>query len=235
MRSLLLSAPVIAMVALAGAFPASAEPYADYLARLRIVCEVDCLEPRDFQKAARKRESDVVTDMALIMDVVDVRRNGDRYQLLSMDLEGNALIERELLGSAGISTSSSNGIGGLPRSQQGGSQPNLIVIEIGEEALWEFLNAASPAVEGVLPVAVGEGIVVEGDRKFIRPSLGTLRSHFRNRRVVVRGQPRLQPVLIGARRDFRRKQVTLDVDQAEHIVLLPRYDKNGEPIRQDLP
>lgn len=190
------------------------------------------MEPRDFRRAARKRKSNNTADMALIMDVVHVRRGGNRYELLSMDLQGDPLIEREVLGSAGINTSQSNGIGGLPRSQLGGSHPNLIVIEIEEDALWDFLNAASPAVEGMLLAGDGDGIVVEGerDREFVEPSLASLRSYFRNRRVVVRGQPRLQAAIIGARRDFRRKQVTLEVDRAEDIVLLPRYDKNGEPI-----
>jgi len=73
---------------------------------------------------------------------------------------------------------------------------------------------------------------VEGDteRKFVEPSLTELRKHFRNRRVVVRGQPRLQAVWVGGRIDRRRKQVTLVVEDAKDIALLPRYNDDGEPV-----
>lgn len=224
------------------AFPttsAKAESYQDYLARLKAVCEVDCMQPRQFQRAARRRDHNESGEMAVIMDVVDVRRVGDRFELLSMSLRDSILVEREILASAGINTSGRDGIGGLPRGQQGGSHPNLIIIEIDEAALFEFLNQASPQVEGVIEARTDEGreegIVVEGDRdaEFVEPSLTSLRTYFRNRRVVVRGKPRLEAVFIGARRDFRRKQVTLSVDRPEHIVLLPRYDEDGEPVMLD--
>lgn len=220
------------------ATPASAETYEEYLSRLRVVCEVDCKEPRDFRRSARKRDSGDESDMAVIMDVLSVQRVGNAYQLLSMDLEYNPLEERAILGSAGINTSSSNGIGGLPGARRIGSNPDLIIIEMDDQTFFDILNVSEPLVEGAKQAreegADGEeaGIVVEGDRdrELIEPSLATLRSYFRNRRIVVRGQPRLEPVLVGARRDFRRKQVTLVLDDADEIVLLPRYDENGEPV-----
>ena len=94
-------------------------------------------------------------------------------------------------------------------------------------------------MEGVIKTRADDaatgGIVVEGERdqEFVEPTLGTLRTYFRNRRVVVRGQPRLETVFIGARRDFRRKQVTLEVGSADNLVLLPRYDENGDPVMLD--
>ena len=219
-------------VSLTAPAPASAETYQEYLARLRQVCSVDCLQPRDFQRAARRRGSDSDADMALIMDVVAVRRVDDHFELLSMDMQGNPLEELAVLGSAGINTSSHSGIGGLPSARRSGTHPNLIIIEIDEQTLYDILNVAAPLVEGTIKYDDDAEIIVEADRerRVAEPSLQTLRSYFRNRRVVVRGQPKLEAVFIGARRDFRRKQVTLVVDDADEIVLLPRYDEDGEPI-----
>lgn len=219
--------------------PAAAESYQSYLSRMRDICSVECLPPRQFQRAARRNDQDRErgddADMAVIMDVRAVRRVDDTFQLLSMDVNGPALLDQALLASAGINASSSNGIGGLPRGRTGGTDPNLIIIEIEEQAFLDLLNTATPLTNSGnddAPANEAGGIVVEGDaqRELVRPTLGALRSYFRGRRVVVRGTPRLAAVLIGARRDFRRKQVTLEVDNADDIVLLPRFNSDGEPI-----
>jgi hypothetical protein len=226
------------LAAIGLSFPAtvSAEPYQEYLSRLRDICSVDCLQPRQFQRTARKRGSADEGDMALIMDVVEVRRVGNKFELYNIDTQNNALVDVELLGSAGINTSSSNGVGGLPRGRQTARHPNVIVIEIDETAMYDLLNAGLQASGLANPDDLASepegGIIVGGDaeREVVAPSLAEMRSYFRNRRVVVRGQPRLEAVFIGARRDFRRKQVTLEVDNAGFVALLPRYDKNGEPV-----
>lgn len=221
---------------------AQAETYEEYLARLRAVCSVDCMQPREFQRAARRRDTDSTEDMALIMDVVEVRRMGGRFQLLSREPGSSALVEQNVLGSAGIDTSGSTGIGGLPRSRRGGTHPNLIIIELDEPTVREILGLASVPGEGdgegTNGSAAGdrnEDILVEGerDRPVALPTLGNLRSRFRNRRVVVRGQPRLEVVFIGARRDFKNKQVTLEVESADDFVFLPRFDEDGEPTLVD--
>ena len=219
-------------LALTAPSAASAESYDEYLTRLRDICAPTCMEPRDFQRAARKRGGGEAADMALIMDVVEVRRDGDTYQLLSMNLEIAPLDEVELLGSAGIDTSGRTGVGGLSRGRGDGLHPNLIIIEFDEQTFFDTLNPASPLIEAEIRRELEEGIVVEGTRERAgdRPSFALLRSYYRNRRVVVRGQPRLTPAFIGGRRDFRRKQVTLEVASAADIAMLPQYDNAGEPI-----
>lgn len=229
---------VCSITALAFTAPtiASAEPYEEYLNRLRDICSVECLQPRQFQRTARKRSTDEEADMALVMDVAEVRRVGRKFELYNIDTQSSPLVETQLLGSAGINTSSSNGVGGLPRGRQTGRHPNVVVIEIDEAAIYDLLNAGSqtsdPGDPGDRTDEPDGDIVVDADaqRKVIEPTLPNLRAYFRNRRVVVRGQPRLEAVFIGARRDYRRKQVTLQVDNPGFVALLPRYDKNGEPV-----
>ena len=69
----------------------SAESYQQYLERLLDICSVDCLQPRRFQIAARKRSSNAVDDMALIMDVVEVRQVGDKFELHNIAQDTSAL------------------------------------------------------------------------------------------------------------------------------------------------
>ncbi|AWW75864.1 hypothetical protein CD351_12812 [Erythrobacter sp. KY5] len=227
---------IAALTALAAPSPAIAETYQEYLSRLRDVCSAECKKPGAFQRAARQRNPGDTGDMAVIMDVVSVRRSGDKFQLLSMNFEDNPLIEVALLGAAGLNVAGRSRVGGIPGLRGGRTHPDLIIIELDEQAFHDILNVTEPLVGGEIKHASAETegteIVVEGGRKreVIEPSLTTLRTYFRNRRVVVRGQPRLEPVLIGARRDFRRKQVTLVVDNPDDVVLLPRYDEDGEPV-----
>lgn len=217
---------------------ASAESYQQYLERLRDICSVECLQPRRFQIAARKRSSEATDDMAVIMDVVEVRAVGDKFELHNIAQDSSALVELELLASAGIDTSFGSGVGGRIRNRVAGRSPEVVVIEIDKETFADILNTdalLAPAIENSESADKDAGIVVEGDaeRKRLEPTLPRLRSYFRNRRVVVRGQPRLAPVWVGARLDRRRKQVTLAIDNAEDIALLPEYDKDGNAVFVD--
>ncbi|MEM9501748.1 MAG: hypothetical protein AAF941_07870 [Pseudomonadota bacterium] len=215
-------------------YPVSATPESrdQYLERLREVCEVDCLPQREFRRTARKRANSDESDMAVIMDVAFVRRVGSRFELHNMDIQRSPLVDFAILGSAGINTSSSNGVGGLPRGQRGGTHPDLIIIDMDEQTFSDILNSSTSVGERPVGSSDDGEIVVEGEqeRQATKPTLEALRSLFRNRRVVVRGKPRLEAVFIGARRDFRRKQVTLELDNADDLVLLPRYDDDGNPI-----
>lgn len=216
----------------------SAENYQQYLERLRDICAVECLEPRPFQIAARKRNSGAEDDMAVIMDVVEVRAVGDKFELHNIAADSSALVELELLGSAGIDTSFGSGVGGRTRNRVAGRSPEVVVIEIDKQTFADILNTdalLAPSVESSESGEEGAGIVVEGDteQERLEATLPRLRAYFRNRRVVVRGQPRLTPVWVGGRLDRRRKQVTLAIDNAEDIALLPEYDENGEAIFVD--
>lgn len=212
-----------------------AETYPEYLDRLRDICSVDCLQPRQFKVSARKRDADAEGDMALIMDVVEVRQVDDKFELHNMSVEGSALLERAILGSAGIDTSFGSGIGGLTTNRARGRSPNLVVIEMDKQTFADLLNTGALLAPEFEHDEDEDGIVVEGDteREVLVPTLGRLRSYFRNRRVVVRGQPRLTPVWVGARLDRRRKQVTLQIDNPEDIALLPKYDDDGRAVIVD--
>lgn len=214
--------------------PAKAESYQEYLDRLRDICAVECLQPRRFQIAARKRSSTASEDMALIMDVAEVRQAGDKFELHNISVDSSALVELELFRSAGIDTSFRSGVGGRTRDRVNGPSPEVVVIEIDKSTFLDILNTGAllAGPDTAIDKGTGQGgdIVVEGDgdKRFVEPSLPRLRSYFRNRRVVVRGQPRLTPVWVGARLDRRRKQVTLVIDNAEDIALLPIFDEDGE-------
>lgn len=228
---------VLAATAASLAFlsPASAnvpETREAYLERLRDVCAVECLEPRDFRRKARKQKSNDTSDLAVMMDVRSVRRDGDKYLLLSADLERSNLETLAILGAAGIDTSGRTGVGGLPRGGQANTNPNLIIIEMDEQAVADLLRIpVGSATPRPLLDANGD-IIVEGeiDKKSKTPTIAELKNTYINRRIVVRGAPRLEPTWVGGRRDFRRKQVTLEVDNADDLVMLPRYDSDGNPI-----
>ena len=218
-----------------------------YLARLRDVCAVTCLEPKPFQRAARKRKGEEAGDMAVIMDVAYVRLNGERFELYNLDLESNALETVQLLGTAGINTSQRGGVGGLSRSRNGALSPEVVVVSLDRQAFADFLNPLLPDDEAAqdAPGAragakrgagarAGDDIVVEGEgerpRKARQPSLAELKSLFRGRRIVVRGSPQLTPVWVGARIDQKNRQVSLMVNNADDLVLLPRFDGDGNPV-----
>lgn len=233
MRSLALIGCCLAATLATHPSGVSAETYQEYLARLRDICAVECLEPKQFQRAARKRDADDANDMAVIMDVAEVRQAGDKFELHNLVIESNALVEQSILGSAGIDTSFGTGVGGLSRNRPVGRNPNVVVIELDEATFLDILNLAAPPDAAAVSESEGEGgIVVDGDREreIREATLPNLRSYFRNRRIVVRGTPRLTPVWVGGRLDYRRKQVTLMVDSADEIALLPEYDADGNAV-----
>lgn len=220
------------------ALPASAatgETREEYLARLRDICEVECLPPKPFKRAARKVRKNRDKELALIMDVAFVRRNGDRFELFNIDLEDDQLVTQALLGTAGINTSGSNGIGGLPRGRNGVLSPNVIVVSLDKQTLYDLYEASQPAAENApeeAPRYDENGIIVEGakEREIDKPPVRALRSVVFNRRIVVRGKPKLTAVFVGGRLDQKNKQVTLMLDSADDLIILPRYDDDGNPI-----
>ncbi|MEE4199197.1 hypothetical protein [Erythrobacter sp.] len=214
--------------------PASAETYQQYLERLRDICAAECLEPKQLQRAARKRSPSEEGDMAIIMDVAEVRQAGNRYELHNIRIDASPLIEQALLGSAGIDTSFGSGVGGLSRDRVTGRHPSVVVIEIDRDTLSDILNTKRLMTdrgdsEREAREEGEEAIVVDGEREveLLEPSVPKLRSYFRGRRVVVRGQPRLTATWVGGRIDRRRKQVTLVLESADRIALLPEYDEDG--------
>ncbi|RGP41164.1 hypothetical protein BPTFM16_01460 [Altererythrobacter insulae] len=214
--------------------PASAEPYEQYLERLRVACAVDCLQPRQFLREARKRSKDDLNEMAVIIDVVAVQRVGSKYELHNIVIDRSPLEVVALLASAGIDASQRTGVGGMPRGERFPRHPNVIVIEMDERTLQDVLSAAPQSnLDRPAETADAQGeILVEGDldQAARKPSLSDLDSFFRNRRIVARGTPRLETVFNGGRRDFRRKQVTLELTDADNIIRLPKYDDEGRVI-----
>lgn len=195
-----------------------------YLERLRDVCSVDCLRARDLLREARKRDWGTARvedggDMAGIIEIVDVSRWNDKYLLLT------ALPQGPLFDFASQQT---------PLSLRPVTMPNAIVIELDEATFFDLMRVPVPgSAEAQTPRLDTEGnIIVERDRdmKFTKPTLNALRDTFRNRRIAVRGTPRLEAVLDGGRIDHARKKLFLEVDNADDLVLLPRFDENGEPI-----
>lgn len=220
--------------------PAHAAPETreEYLARLRDICEVRCLQPKPFQRTARKMRTKADKELALIMDVAFVRRNGDRFELFNVDLEDDPLVTQALLGTAGVNIAGGNGAGGLPRGRYGTLSPNVIVVSLDKQTLFDLYEASQRAAKSAsesapkAPQADEDSIVVEGDpdRSIDKPTMQALRSILFKRRIVVRGTPKLTPVWVGGRLDYKNKQVTLMLDSADDLVILPRFDENGEAI-----
>lgn len=222
------------------AAPVAAEPESreEYLSRLRDICEVDCRQPRSFIRAARKVRRSEDAELALIMDVAFIRRNGDRFELFNTDMEDDPLVTQALLASAGINIAGGNGAGGLPRGRYGTLSPNVIVVSLDKQVLFDLYEASRPSAlarpDKAQKTASSQDdeILVEGDteRTIDKPSLKALRSVLFKRRIVVRGKPKLTPVFVGGRIDHKNKQVTLMLESADDLVILPRYDDEGEPI-----
>lgn len=213
---------VIAAAVLSAFFiapPASAETRETYLERLKDICAAECMEPRDLLRTARKRERNAEQDVAAVIDVAEVTLWNGKYMLHS------SLADRAFDTALGSHTPL------LSRPVLG---PNAIVIEMDEATFFDLLNVPTPQEQAAMNAQARKdgGIIVERDRtrNFTKPTLGNLRSMFRNRRIVVRGQPRLEAAFVGARRDYRRQKLFIEVDGASDLAFLPRYDKNGEPI-----
>ena len=212
--------PVVAACAAMISAPASAETRAAYLERLREICAVECKEPREALRSARRNGRGATDDVALILDVEDVSLWNGNYLILAAT--GNSVANPAVGGNT-------------PLNARPIVRVNQIVVELDEDTFFSLLNVPTPDEQAAMRQGTESGngeIVVGRDRRrnFTRPTLGALRTTFRNRRIVVRGQPRLEAVFIGARLDHLRKKLFIAVDNARHVAFLPRYDADGEPI-----
>ncbi|MEM1196890.1 MAG: hypothetical protein AAGH57_12360 [Pseudomonadota bacterium] len=208
---------VLGVLTLAAApAPAAAETFEEYTARLHDICAVECMYPRDMIRKARRRDKDDESDMAVMVDIYDVSRWNDLYMLHTRP--------RSLL-YPGQRT---------PNSLRPELFPNGVAIELDEATFFDLLDVPVPGSAASKNGYVDQegNIIVERDRDmfFSRPTLRKLRSMFRNRRILARGQPRLVAGFTNGRRDFARKRVFLRVDNADDLAVLPRFDKDGEPI-----
>ncbi|MEM1289839.1 MAG: hypothetical protein AAGH60_15940, partial [Pseudomonadota bacterium] len=183
------------VASLAWSAPASAENREEYLERLGEICSVECMIPRDLVRAARKRDKDDSSDMAVMMDIFDVTRWNDKY-LLYANAWTNFLAAPR-----------------TPLSLRPELIPDSIVIELDEPTFFDILDVPAPgnAASGEPYIDREGNIIVRRDRDmhFSRPTLRKLRSMFRNRRVLARGVPRLVIGFVGGRRDFKNKKVFL--------------------------
>lgn len=219
-----------ALLALPASAPAQSTPEGaletreSYLARLRDVCAPGCQQPRDALRSARRQGGRRTGDIAAILDIRNVSRDGDRVRLHTMAEVNADYFDMQQFDF------------GMPQTD---SRPlasaNDIIVALDAEAVADLFAfpAVSESAKGGEVAAGAEGdIVVEGQRarKTRRPTLAEITNLLRGRRVAVRGQAVLTPVFVGARRDFRRKRLTIELASAEDLVILPRYDDNGEPI-----
>lgn len=211
----------------------TAETREQYLARLTDVCQPGCMQPRELLRKARKRKSGDAGDMAVILDVRRVSRVGDKYILHTEDGQSADYFDLQRQLDFGMQEFDSRRLGST----------SDILIEIDLATLRDLLTvpglngAANSAPSGAPRSADDPDILVERDKeqKIKKPKLLDLRKAFFRRRVVARGQPRLDIMFTGARRNFKDKRVTLVVDNADDLVMLPRYDDHGEPIAESLP
>jgi hypothetical protein len=215
--SFLLAGAMVA--ALFASLPAAAGTREAYLESLRMICAPGCKGPRDLLRSARKEGRGADQDVAAMIDVADVSIWNGKY-LLHSSLADQAF---------------NNALGGrTPLFAPPITSPNTIVVEMDEATFFNLLNVPTPEEQAAMQAEAERsgGIVVERDRRrnLTKPTLATLRSAFRNRRIVVRGQPRLEVPLVGARRDFRRKKLFIELNDAGDLAFLPRYDRNGEPV-----
>jgi hypothetical protein len=211
-------AACIAVLLVGMSFPASSETRENYLSRLRAICEGGCLQPRELLRTARQRRPSATGEMAGIIDIAYVSQRNDKFLL--HEQEPNPLDMSEL-------------DFGMPQLEQSPQvNVNRIVVELDEQTVRDLLGTPSAVVAPGRGETEDGEIIVEGDRdsKVVRPSLEALENMFRNRRIVVRGSPRLDVGFVGARRDRRRKMLTIIPSNADDLILLPRYGDDGEAI-----
>lgn len=211
-------ASCLAVILFGSAHPASSETREAYLARLQYICEVECLQPRELLRTARKRRASVQGDLAGIIDIGYVSERDGKFLL--HEHEPNPLDMSEL----------DFGMPQLEQSQM--VNANRIVIELDEQTARDLLGEPATAVASARKGGGDSGIVVEGDRqrKLAKPSLEAIEDLFRQRRIVVRGTPRLDVGFVGARRDRRQKMLTILPASADDVVILRRYDADGNPV-----
>lgn len=219
----------------APARPASSEPIEtreQYFDRLRYVCEADCMQPRELLRTARRNGRGATEDVAGILDVLSVSEWNGKYLLHTGSVNRNDAGEFVWWGT--------NRVGQMtPFSFRPVFDPDIVVVELDRQTFFDILRVPVPGTgRSGEPVIDEDGnIIVSQDRfaKFSKPTLRKLRSAFRNRRIAVRGTPRLDVPFTGGRRDFRRKKLFIEVNNVDNLVLLPRFDKDGNPRPEDLP
>jgi hypothetical protein len=197
---------------------ASPETRQAYLSRLKYICEVECLQPRELLRTARKRRASEQGDVAGIIDIAYVSQRDGKFQL--HEQEPNPLDMSEL-------------DFGMPQLEQSPMvNVNRIIVELDEQTARDLLGTPAATFAPGRGGAGDGDILVEGDRerKVSKPSLEALKDMFRNRRIVVRGSPRLDVSFVGARRDRRRKMLTIIPGNADDLILLPQYNDDGEAI-----
>lgn len=218
MRVIPVFASCTALALLGLSLPASSETRTAYLSRLQYICAVECLQPRALLRTARQRRASEQGEMAGIIDIGYVSKRDTKYLLHQQPPNLLDMSELDF---------------GMPQLDQSPiANVNAIVIEMDEQTVLDLLNA--PSVAGAPGAGAGDDadIVVEGNRqrKAAKPSLEALEAMFRNRRIVVRGAPRLDVAFAGARRDRRRKMLTLMLKNADDVVILPSFDSDGNPV-----
>ena len=218
MRFMLFGFLAGAALLLAPTSSAVAEPYESWLARLKAICASDCLAPRPLLRAVRFGDREQDSHVAAVLPIGFVGRWNGKFLLV-----------------AGRGPSAFNKIGQrAPLTYRPVTGPDEIVVEMEPDVFFDLLNVPVPGTvqQGEAYVDENGDIVVARDRMryFSKPTLRKLRSMFRDRVIVVRGQPRLEVAFDGAVRDRRRKKLFIELTRAEDIVSLPRFDKNGEAI-----
>ncbi|MEE4316382.1 MAG: hypothetical protein V2I74_05305, partial [Erythrobacter sp.] len=124
-RLLVLTGWCIAAVMVSPAAPAAASENREaYLERMRAICEVGCLQPRQLLRTARKLPPGEAPDMAVVIDIGDVAVRGDKYLLLQQSPNLYDMTELDF---------------GMPHLDQSPiSDRNNILIEMDERTLFDL-------------------------------------------------------------------------------------------------
>lgn len=210
------------LVGASASVPLQAESYEEYLDRLRYVCEVECMEPRDLLRAARGERGRGASELAGILDIVHVSREGDRYRLHTEVPNENFEDLRTL--DFGMRENRSRPV----------TSTSDIIVEMDQQtfiALFRPLSSSAGS-SGELQLDADGEIVVQGQlgEEMERPTMRDLRRLIADRRIAVRGRVQLNVQFTGARRDYRRRQLTLELQSVDDLVLLPSYDEEGNPV-----
>ena len=174
--------------------------------------------PHRLLRKVRRIGRGIEEDVAVVMHVGAVSYWGGKYLLHSTEIGGTRW------GALGSRT---------PRDQfKPVLLPNTVVIEVDRDTFFDLLNAPYEANKDREDSESEGEIVVTGrlERAFDKPTLKAFRAMFHKRQIVVRGEPRLEIAWNGGRRDFRNKKLFIEIDNADDLVVLPRYTKEGEPI-----
>lgn len=223
MRSVILGIGAGAVLLAIMPAPAFSESRDAYLTRLRSVCENGCLQPRQLLRTARKRGSGTQGELAGILDIRHVSRTGGKFYLHTSAPE--RLDRWDFPFEFGMSEYKQNAI----------TNTGDIRVEIDKQTMMDLLHEPSATEVGAPAVEAGADIVVEGlgPRESRRPGLQELHARFFARRIIIRGRPRLETVMVGGKLDRHRRQLTLQLRDADDLVVLPRFDEDGRAVFDD--